>query len=218
MSKTLPRLPKEEKMDDKNEEIVKEISTLLLTLTGCTENSKDKSGFRAERWRLTPFYSIKNSVEKFPQLEYNSTMNDIDKINDKLFKDSLQKPENARTFLKTVLPDEVKKRIDFSIIEIGPTGYVSKDFKEYFSDIIIRTQIISKKEERLPTDVCFILEHKTKGKIRIFIQFLKYMVQEWQKDIDEKNPPAHYYSHRILSWENTLESTAVLCRSVRRGR
>ena len=132
--------------------------------------------------------SIKNSVEKFPQLEYNSTMNDIDKINDKLFKDTLQNPDNARTFLKTVLPEEIKKRIDFSIIEIGPTDYISKDFKEYFSDIIIKTQMISKKEERLPTDVCFILEHKTEGKIRVFIQFLKYMVQEWQQDIDEKNP------------------------------
>jgi len=33
-------------MDKKNEEIVKEISTLLLTLTGCTEDSLDKSGFK----------------------------------------------------------------------------------------------------------------------------------------------------------------------------
>jgi len=33
-------------MDDKNEEIVKEISTLLLTLTGCPDDSKDKSGFK----------------------------------------------------------------------------------------------------------------------------------------------------------------------------
>ena len=42
MSKTLPRLLKIEKMDKRNEEIVKEICTLLLTLTGCPDDSKDK--------------------------------------------------------------------------------------------------------------------------------------------------------------------------------
>jgi len=39
-STTLHRLPKEEKMDKKNEELVKKISTLLLTLTGCPGDSK----------------------------------------------------------------------------------------------------------------------------------------------------------------------------------
>lgn len=115
-------------------------------------------------------------------------MNEIYKINDKIMKQIMQQPENARTFLKKVLPGEIKKRIDFSNMEIGPTGYVSKEFKEYFSDIVIKTKIESKTGEKLPADICFILEHKTEGKIRIFIQFLKYMAQEWQKDIEKNNP------------------------------
>ena len=43
MSKTLRRLPKEEKMNDRNEKILKEISTLLLSLTGFPGDSRDKA-------------------------------------------------------------------------------------------------------------------------------------------------------------------------------
>jgi predicted transposase/invertase (TIGR01784 family) len=127
-------------------------------------------------------------VEKTLRLQYNKDMAEIDKINDKLFKDALRKPDNARTFLKAVLPEAIKERIDFSIIDIGPTNYVSKEFKEYFSDIIVRTKMIARDGGRLPTDVCFILEHKTEGRNKIFLQFLRYMVQEWQNDIEKSNP------------------------------
>jgi predicted transposase/invertase (TIGR01784 family) len=115
-------------------------------------------------------------------------MSEIDKINDKLFKETFKKKENAKAFMKKVLPEEIKKRIDFSNIEIGPTDYVSKKFKDFFSDIVIKTKLKSKKGKRINTDVCLILEHKIEGRKKIFIQFLQYMVHEWQKDIDEKKP------------------------------
>jgi len=62
--KKLPMLPKEEKMDDKNEEIVKEINTLLLTLTGYPEDSKDKSGFRVFTSFTGYFYEKMKAIEK----------------------------------------------------------------------------------------------------------------------------------------------------------
>jgi hypothetical protein len=64
MSKTLPRLPKEEKMDNKNEEIVIEISTLLLTLTGCPDDSKEKSGFRSFKSFIGYFYEKMKAIKK----------------------------------------------------------------------------------------------------------------------------------------------------------
>ena len=115
-------------------------------------------------------------------------MDEIFKINDKIIKRIMQKPDNAKTFLKKILPEKIKKRIDFSSLEIGPTNYVSQEFKEFFADIIIKTKIISKDGVKLLTDICFIFEHKTEAHRKIFIQFLKYMVQEWQKDIDENIP------------------------------
>ena len=115
-------------------------------------------------------------------------MRKIDKIHDKMFTNVFRKEENARALLKKVLPGKLKKRIDFSSIEIEDTDYVSKQFEEYFSDIVVKVKMKSKTGGKIPTDICFILEHKTEGRIRIFIQVLKYMVEEWQKDIDEKRP------------------------------
>ena len=91
-------------------------------------------------------------------------MSEIDKIHDKLFKETFKKKENAIAFMKTVLPEEIKNRIDFSDIKIDPTNYVSKEFKDLFSDLVVKTKIMSKKGKRINTDVCFILEHKTEAR------------------------------------------------------
>jgi predicted transposase/invertase (TIGR01784 family) len=115
-------------------------------------------------------------------------MTKIDKINDKLFKNVFRRVDNTKAFLQKVLPGKIKKRIDFSSIEIKDAGYVSKQFEEYFSDIVVKVKMKSKTGGKIPTDICFILEHKTEGRIKIFIQVLKYMVEEWQKDTDQKRP------------------------------
>ncbi|MCX6583726.1 MAG: Rpn family recombination-promoting nuclease/putative transposase [Candidatus Aminicenantes bacterium] len=83
--------------------------------------------------------------------------------------------DNARALLKKVLPEKIKKGIDFSSIKIEDTDYVSKQFEEYYSDIVVKAKMKSKDGGKIPTDICFIVEHKTEGRKRIFIQVLKYM-------------------------------------------
>jgi hypothetical protein len=51
-------------MDEKNEEIVKEISTLLLILTGCPEDSKYKSGFKVFKSYIDYFYEKMRAIKK----------------------------------------------------------------------------------------------------------------------------------------------------------
>ena len=127
-------------------------------------------------------------VEKSLELKYNSTMKKIERIHDRMFTSVFQRVDNVKALLQKVLPEKIKKRIDFSSIEIDNTDYVSKEFNEYFSDIVIKAKMKTNTGKKIPTDICFILEHKTEGRIRIFIQVLKYMVEEWQKDINEKRP------------------------------
>jgi len=103
-----------------------------------------------------------------------------------MFTSVFGKVDNAKVLLKKVLPEKLKKRIDYSSIEIEDTDYVSKQFGEYYSDIVVKVKMKSKDGGKIPTDICFIVEHKTEGRKKIFIQILKYMVEEWQKDIDEK--------------------------------
>ena len=127
-------------------------------------------------------------VEKSRRLQYNNTMKKIDRIHDKMFTTVFGKVDNARVLLKRVLPEKIKRRIDFHDIEIADTDYVSRKFDEYYSDIVVKVKMTGKDGTKIPTDICFIVEHKTKGRIKIFIQILKYMVEEWQKDINEKRP------------------------------
>jgi len=52
-------------MDDKNEEKIKEINTLLLTLSGCPDDSKDKSGFKVLNQSFTGyFYEKMKAIKK----------------------------------------------------------------------------------------------------------------------------------------------------------
>ena len=97
-------------------------------------------------------------------------MSELERINDKIFKKIFKNAKNAGDFLKKALPREIKERLDFSTIEIDPTNYVSDEFKEGYSDVVIKAEMKSKADRKISTDIYFIMEHKTEGKVRVFIQ------------------------------------------------
>jgi predicted transposase YdaD len=114
---------------------------------------------------------------------------DIYQVNDSLFHKIFDNPENARDFLLRVLPGELKKQLDLENIEIEDTKYVSNRFEKGFSDIVVKTTLKTEKGKKKPVYIYFILEHKTEGRVEIFIQVLKYMVFEWEKDYNNNTPP-----------------------------
>jgi predicted transposase/invertase (TIGR01784 family) len=113
---------------------------------------------------------------------------EIDKIYDKFFKKMLENPENTRDLLKKVLPQQIKKRLDFSTVAVDPTEFVSNEFKEGYSDIVVKAKMKGRNGAKIPTDIYFILEHKSDGNVKVFIQILKYMCFIWEKDINAKKP------------------------------
>lgn len=116
------------------------------------------------------------------------TVNEIHRINDKIFKKIFENDENVKVFLKKTLPQEIKTRLDFSTIHIDPTQYVSNEFKEGYSDIAVKAEMKSRNGGKIPTEIYFILEHKTEGKVKVFIQILKYMCFVWEQDINANQP------------------------------
>jgi predicted transposase/invertase (TIGR01784 family) len=118
-----------------------------------------------------------------------NTTTDIYQVNDSFFHKIFDNPENARDFLERVLPDGLKKQLDLENIKIEDTKYVSNRFEKGFSDIVVKTSLKTKKGKKKPVDIYFIVEHKTEGRVEIFIQVLKYMVFEWEKDYNNSNPP-----------------------------
>ena len=119
---------------------------------------------------------------------------DIYQVNDGLFHKIFDNPENARDFLERVLPPRLRDQLDLADIEIEDTKYVSNRFEKGFSDIVVKTMLKTKKDKKKPVYIYFILEHKTEGRVEIFIQVLKYMVFEWEKDYNNNTPP------RIISF------------------
>ncbi len=122
-------------------------------------------------------------------MKNTSTTTDIYQVHDSFFHKIFDKPENARDFLQRVLPGDLKKNLDLENIEIEDTKYVSNLFKKGFSDIVLKTTLKTKKGKKQPVYIYFILEHKTEGRAEIFIQVLKYMVFEWEKDYNNNEPP-----------------------------
>ena len=117
------------------------------------------------------------------------TNTDIYQVNDSFFHKIFDNPKNAVDFMERVLPGGLKKQLDLTNIEIENTKYVSNQFKKGFSDIVVKTSLKTKKGKKKPVDIYFIIEHKTEGRVEIFIQVLKYMVFEWEKDYNNNKPP-----------------------------
>jgi predicted transposase/invertase (TIGR01784 family) len=118
-----------------------------------------------------------------------NTTTDIYQVNDSFFHKIFDNPENARDFLERVLPARLKKQLELESIEIEDTKYVSNRFEKGYSDIVVKTSLKTKKGEKKHVDIYFIIEHKTEGRVDIFIQVLKYMVFEWEKDYNNNKPP-----------------------------
>ena len=115
--------------------------------------------------------------------------NEIFSMHDKAFKKIFRDVKNTKDFLKKALPREIKQRLDFSSIKIDPTNYVSNEFKEGYTDIVVKAKMKSRDSGKIPTDIYFILEHKTEGKVKVFIQILKYMCFVWEEDVNANKPP-----------------------------
>ena len=100
---------------------------------------------------------------------------DIYQVNDSLFHKIFDNPQNAKDFLECVLPPRLRNQLDLENIEIEDTKYVSNRFEKGFSDIVVKTSLETKKGKKKTVLIYFILEHKTEGKVEIFIQILKYI-------------------------------------------
>jgi predicted transposase/invertase (TIGR01784 family) len=133
---------------------------------------------------------------------------DIYQVNDSFFHKIFDNPENARDFLERILPGRLKKQLDLENIKIEDTKYVSNQFKKGFSDIVVKASMKTKKGEKKSVDIYFIIEHKTEGRAEIFIQVLKYMVFEWEKDYNNNKPPRVIipvvFYHGAVQWKVPL--------------
>jgi len=87
------------------------------------------------------------------------------------------RPSNTAGFLKDFLPSNILKQIDLDCLSVDKKSYLSEEYKEHFSDLVVKTRFKGKSEEAV--FVYFLLEHKSSIPVRPAFQLLRYMVEQW---------------------------------------
>lgn len=112
-------------------------------------------------------------------------MKKIDKIKDKFFKNIFGDVKNVTPILRAMLPQAIQKSMDWSQITMDPTNYVSKRYREGYSDMVAKTKLRNKKGEENDIDIYFLFEHKSTNEKDTPIQILGYKHLCWDKDCSE---------------------------------
>ena len=106
------------------------------------------------------------------------------------------------------MPEKITAYFDLNTVSVGLESYVSREFKEYFSDVVAQLQFL----DGNLGGIYFLFEHK-KGPDKLArLQILNYMVQKWFKLIREDEyegylpiiiPIIVYHGRR--RWRHSLE-------------
>ena len=107
----------------------------------------------------------------------NQDKKKVDNIQDKFFWDIYGRPDNTVGFLKDFLPLTILNALDLTHIEVDKKSYLSEEYKDQYSDLVVRTRFKDESEE--PVFVYFLMEHKSYIPKRPAFQLLRYMVEQW---------------------------------------
>lgn len=97
---------------------------------------------------------------------------------DQFFRSVFRDPDNARDFLRTVLPPELAAALDLREIRFEQESHIRADLAARYSDLVLRVRLAGGGE----ADVYILLEHKSAPDAGIFLQIMEYQLAIWQKD------------------------------------
>jgi len=100
---------------------------------------------------------------------------------DNYFKSTFGRPEVARDFLESYLPESIVKLMNLDTLTNQKGEYVDKKLKKFYSDLLYKVDLKEK------TAYVYILyEHKSYHDEKTIFQLLKYMASIWNERYDEK--------------------------------
>ena len=100
---------------------------------------------------------------------------------DKVFRETLNNLETARSFLQHFLPDNVLGLMDLSNLEICKDSFIEKELSDYYSDMLYRVMLSG-----TPGYVYVLFEHKSYYDQYVHLQLLEYMVKIWRLFIKQQ--------------------------------
>ncbi len=95
---------------------------------------------------------------------------------DKFVQETLDKKDNAVSFVKNYLPEEIREVINIDSLEVKKDKFVSEELDEYYSDLLYKLDINGKDGY-----IYLLFEHKSYQDKDIGLQLLKYLLKIWDK-------------------------------------
>ena len=128
----------------------------------------------------------------------------ITHIHDKIFKLFFQRTVVMIECLTGFCPPSVVDTLDLTRLTLKDTNFITKNLKEYFSDVIYETYLKDYPEDLLPDEskikqknkkeakVVLITEHKSsiESYFALFLQLITYKVQVLTQDLEEGREPS----------------------------
>jgi len=105
----------------------------------------------------------------------------LSNIHDSFFKSLFSIKENLRDLLQGTLPQEILSRVHPDTLEYDPTEYVDQELAPYFRDIACNMLYGDKKIK-----ISLLYEHKSYPEKHIHLQLLRYMLNVWENQADNK--------------------------------
>ncbi len=103
---------------------------------------------------------------------------------DHFFRQSFGMPEVALDYLRNFLPAELAGKLHFEAIERVEGSFVSRKLRTHITDIVYRCPLKEKGEAYLT----FLFEHKSTPQTDPHLQLLRYMLEVWERAVQEKKP------------------------------
>ncbi len=102
----------------------------------------------------------------------DKTMEEITNIHDRFFRETFSRREIAQDFLDEYLPDEIRRQIDLSTLDIVKDSFIDKELREHRSDI---TYTVRMKD--ITVYLYLLFEHKSFPDPLTGFQLLRYIVR-----------------------------------------
>ncbi len=116
--------------------------------------------------------------------EENTVYQTHDKMAKMLFSDR----ENAMDYLKTTLPENIQKKLEWDSLQLENKSYINENLKETFSDIVYSCNYDV--AGLPPVKISFLFEHKSQYVPYVHLQMILYMGNIWQEYLAQnKKPP-----------------------------
>ncbi len=125
-------------------------------------------------------------VEKIQDLHYNTIiMIKLEILYDMFIKEVYGDKKNMKPFLHFILPEPIKRSMDWTQIAMESIDTASKRYHEGYLDLVTKAKMKNDQGEELEMDIYYLFEHKSTSETDILLQIQNYQHLAWAQDLSE---------------------------------